>query len=61
KDIIKDYLKVKKSKRGEYELADSIQLMIDDGLKVKGVVAKKWGHLSSIEDFVQMNFTSVFS
>jgi dTDP-glucose pyrophosphorylase len=61
KDIIKDYLKVKKSKRGEYELADSIQMMIDDGLKVKGVVAKKWGHLSSIEDFVRMNFTSVFS
>jgi len=33
-----------------------MQMMIDDGLKVKGVVAKKWKHLSSIEDFVMMNF-----
>ena len=56
KESIKDYLKVKKSKRGEYELADAMQMMIDDGLKVKGVVAKKWKHLSSIEDFVRMNF-----
>lgn len=61
KELIKDYLKVKKSKRGEYELPDAIQMMIDGGLKVKGVVAKKWQHLSSIEDFVRMNFTPVSS
>jgi len=61
KALIKDYLKVKKSVRGEYELPDAIQMMIDGGLKVKGVVAKKWQHLSSIEDFVRMNFTPVSS
>lgn len=57
KECIKEYLKVKKSTRGEYELPDAMQTMIDDGLKVKGVVAEKWQHLSSIEDFVRMNFT----
>jgi dTDP-glucose pyrophosphorylase len=61
KEVIKDYLKVKKSKRGEYELADTIQTMIDDGLKVKGVVANKWQSISTIEDFVRLNFTPVSS
>lgn len=57
KDSIKGYLKkVRKSQRGEYELPDAIQMMIDDGLRVQGVVAKKWQHLSSVEDFVRMNF-----
>ncbi|MEE8402335.1 MAG: hypothetical protein V3R93_01135 [Candidatus Hydrothermarchaeaceae archaeon] len=43
--------------KGGTELPDAMQARIDDGLKVKGVVAKKWQHLSSIEDFVRMNFT----
>lgn len=57
KEVIKDYLNVKKSKRGEYELADSIQAMIDDGLRIKGVLAKEWKSIMTIEDFVRMNFT----
>jgi glucose-1-phosphate thymidylyltransferase len=57
KDIIKDYLKrVKKSKRGEYELPDAIQMMIDDGFKIKGLVSKSWIHLSNIQDFLELNF-----
>ena len=57
-DKIKDYLPwIKKSKRGEYELVDAIQLMIDDGLKVKGLLTKEWFHLSTLEDFQKPNFS----
>jgi dTDP-glucose pyrophosphorylase len=54
---IKEYLpKVKKSKRGEYEIQDAIQSMIDDGLRVKGVLSGSWIHLSDIRDFLRLNF-----
>ncbi len=47
KGVIEKYLeKVRKSKRGEYELTDAISMMIDDGLKVKGVEAPSWMHLT---------------
>lgn len=53
---IKSYLRVKKSERGEYELQDAIQGMIDSGLKVKGIFCEEWKHLSDIRDFLGLNF-----
>lgn len=54
---IKGYLpKVRKSKRGEFEIQDAIQRMIDDGLIVKGVISESFSHLSTIEDFLRLNF-----
>ncbi|MEE8401069.1 MAG: nucleotidyltransferase family protein [Candidatus Hydrothermarchaeaceae archaeon] len=55
KDVIKDYLTVEKSKRGEYEITDSIQAMIEGGRRVRGIVTKKWQHLSTEEDFIRLN------
>ncbi len=56
-DVIKDYLpRVRPSGRGEYELADAIQMMIDDGLRVKGILSNEWKHLSDIDDFLRLNF-----
>jgi len=55
-DRIRDYLpRIRKSKRGEYELTAGIQLMIDDGLRVKGLLTEKWFHLSNMEDFLEPN------
>jgi len=57
-DRIKDYLpRIKKSKRGEYELTSAIQLMIDDGLRVKGLLTREWFHLSNMEDFLKVNLS----
>lgn len=53
---IKSYLRVKKSERGEYELQDAIQGMIDSGLVVKGIFCEGWEHLSDIKDFLRLNF-----
>jgi NDP-sugar pyrophosphorylase family protein len=59
-EAVKEYLpKVKKSRRGEYELQDAIQRMIDDGLRVKGIISEEWIHLSNIEDFLSLNFEYV--
>jgi dTDP-glucose pyrophosphorylase len=44
------------SKRGEYEIPDAIQMMIDDKLKVKGLISNKWVHISNIQDFLVHNF-----
>lgn len=56
-ETVKEYLpKVRKSERGEYEVQDAIQMMIDDGLRVKGIISDSWIHLSSIEDFLMLNF-----
>jgi dTDP-glucose pyrophosphorylase len=56
-EAVKEYLpRVKKSERGEYEVQDAIQMMIDDGLMVKGIISDSWIHLSSIEDFLMLNF-----
>jgi NDP-sugar pyrophosphorylase family protein len=55
--VVKDYLpKIKKSKKGEYEIQHAIQMMIDDNLKVKGIISESWTHLSNIEDFLRLNF-----
>lgn len=54
---VKDYLpRVRKSSRGEYEIVDIIQMMIDEGLLVKGVKTSSFSHLSSISDFLGLNF-----
>ncbi|MFQ5815942.1 MAG: sugar phosphate nucleotidyltransferase [Candidatus Hydrothermarchaeaceae archaeon] len=56
KDVILEYLpRVKPSKRNEYELADVIQMMIDDGLNVKGLVCDDWKHLSDLKDLIRLN------
>lgn len=56
-EVVKEYLpKVKKSKRGEYEIQDAVQRMIEGGLTVKGIISDSWIHLSSIEDFLLLNF-----
>lgn len=56
-EVIKEYLpRVKRSVRGEYEIQDAIQAMIDDGLRVRGVLSREWTHLSGIEDFLRMNY-----
>ncbi len=57
KDVVFDYLKdVKKSKRGEYELQDAIQRMIDSNLCVKGLISDEWKHLTDINDLIELNF-----
>lgn len=59
-EAVKKYLPgVRKSRRGEYELQDAIQGMIDDGLRVKGIISQEWIHLSTIEDFLSLNFEYV--
>ncbi|MDP6612707.1 MAG: nucleotidyltransferase family protein [Candidatus Hydrothermarchaeota archaeon] len=56
-EAIKEYLpKVARSRRGEYEIQDTIQRMIDDGLRVKGIISDSGIHLSTIEDFLMLNF-----
>ncbi len=56
KDTVLEYLpRVKPSKRNEYELADVFQMLIDDGLKVKGLVSAKWKHLSDLNDLIGLN------
>ncbi len=56
KDVILEYLpKVRPSKRNEYELADAFQMMIDDGLKIKGLVSAEWKHLSDLNDLIGLN------
>jgi NDP-sugar pyrophosphorylase family protein len=48
---IKEYLpRIRKSRRGEYELTGVIQLMVEDGLKVKGLLTGKWIHITKPED-----------
>jgi len=55
-EAILEYLpKVRPSKRDEYELADAFQMMIDDGLKVKGLVSAEWKHLSDLNDLIGLN------
>lgn len=59
---IRDYLKgMKKSKRGEYEIAQVIQRMIDDGFIARGIIAKEWIHMSDIDDFLRLNFPYLFN
>lgn len=59
-EAIKEYLpRVVRSKRGEYEIQDAIQMMIDDGLRVKGIISDTWTHLSDMEDFLRLNFEYV--
>ncbi len=56
-NVVKDYLpQTRRSKRGEYEIQDAIQRMIDDGCRVQGVLSRKWIHLSDIEDFLKLNY-----
>jgi dTDP-glucose pyrophosphorylase len=56
-EAVKEYLpRVKRSVRGEYEIQDAIQLMINDGCRVRGVLSREWIHLSDIEDFLRLNF-----
>lgn len=44
------------SVRGEYEITSVIQEMIDDGLKVKGQVTRRWSHMTDVGDFLNLNF-----
>lgn len=44
------------SERGEYEIQSVIQRMIDDGLRVKGLITRRWEHMTDIEDFLRLNF-----
>jgi len=54
---IRDYLSdIKKSRRGEYEIAQAIQDMIDNGFIAKGLITDEWMHLSTIDDFLGLNF-----
>jgi NDP-sugar pyrophosphorylase family protein len=53
---VKPYLRdLKVSPRGEYEIPDLIQAMIDDGLDVRGVEAGTWAHLTTVEDLRRFN------
>lgn len=55
--VIKEYLpKVEKSRRGEYEVQDAIQMMIDDGLTVRGLMSESFLHLTNMEDLLKLNF-----
>ncbi|MFQ5974753.1 MAG: nucleotidyltransferase family protein [Candidatus Hydrothermarchaeales archaeon] len=56
KDVRKYLSKVQKSRRGEFEIVDVIQMMIDNGLNVKGVKTDSFSHLSNLEDFLKLNF-----
>ncbi len=56
KDVGEFLPKVQKSSRGEFEIADIIQIMIEDGLVVKGVKTGSFSHLSDAEDFLKLNF-----
>ncbi len=54
---VKEFLpRVQKSSRGEFEIADIIQMMIDNRLVVKGVKTGSFSHLSDAEDFLKLNF-----
>jgi len=51
-----DYLKkIKISKRGEYELQNALQLMIDDGNVVEGKFITHRYHLTSLKDLFKLN------
>jgi bifunctional UDP-N-acetylglucosamine pyrophosphorylase/glucosamine-1-phosphate N-acetyltransferase len=41
KDIFKKISKTKKSKRGEYEITDSLDMQIEDGKTILGIISKK--------------------
>lgn len=57
KRAIFDYLpRVKRSERGEYEIASAIQLMIDDGLRVKGIFGGVAPDLTNLVDLLKLNF-----
>jgi len=47
--------KVRPSPRGEYELQDAIQMMIDEGLAISGVFIDHRLHLTTIEDLMDIN------
>lgn len=52
-----DYLPwVEKSERGEYEIQSAIQLIINDGLRVKGVFAGESPSLTNLVDLLRLNF-----
>lgn len=58
-----DYIpRIKKSRRGEYELQSAIQLMIDDGCRVQGYMNEEWNSLENwkmlndCNDFLRLNF-----
>ncbi|HIE33898.1 MAG TPA: nucleotidyltransferase family protein [Candidatus Altiarchaeales archaeon] len=56
----KEYIfKVEKSKRGEYEIAQVIQNMLDDGFIARGLLTEKWEHLSTLDDFRKLNPTKI--
>ncbi len=53
---ILDYLpKVKLSSRGEYELQDAIQMMIDANEKVHGLFVDNHHTLTTVEDLLELN------
>jgi len=55
--IVGEYiLLVEKSKRGEFEIPSAIQLMIEDNLKIKGLMIRRWVDLSDIYDLLRANF-----
>lgn len=48
--------KVKPSPRGEYELQDAIQMMIDEGLMISGFFIDHRLHLTTIGDLMDINW-----
>lgn len=54
--LLLDYLpKVKPSPRGEYELQDAIQMLIDGGAYVRGIRVEKRLQLTTAADLIEIN------
>jgi bifunctional UDP-N-acetylglucosamine pyrophosphorylase/glucosamine-1-phosphate N-acetyltransferase len=51
--IFKFIKKIKKSPRGEYELTDAMQLMIDDDEDVRCMRLNRWMDIGTKEDFIR--------
>jgi glucose-1-phosphate thymidylyltransferase len=57
KPMIFDYIRrIAPSDRGEYEIQDAIQLLIDEGKNVRGIFCRNWIHLTDHLDLLKLNF-----
>ena len=54
-DIFKAIEKTPKSLRGEYEITDSIQILVDSGMQVNYQILNKWSDLSYPWDLLSAN------
>ncbi len=56
-DEVMAYLpKVRKSKRGEHEIQDAIQMLIDNKKNVRGLFCDTFLHLTDIKSMLRLNF-----